>query len=148
MKKPIMKKLRHIQAYGRIALVVFGLLALLICGASSVYRLTDSAKAEKTELPDQACFIPDPTDSQSPSENMTPGTAPNAEPAAIITQAILLGGLGSEDNWSSQRLGFYNVSIQNRPIKRGQTKLASLALVNSALSRQFTLVGAKPSGTG
>jgi len=150
MKQLIMTILKKSMVVGRIGLVVFGLMALLVCGASSVHRLQSSTdqKIEPAGLPDQVCLTSDPSGEETKSENMTPGSNPNSEPTAILTQAILTGGLGSQDSSTDQRLDISEGSIQTTQTIQPRARLASLSLVNSSLGRQFTLVGAKPSGTG
>lgn len=133
----------------RIGLIIFSLIALLIAGASSVTRLHQDGPTEANHvvLIDQVTIDPDPADISTGSENMDAGSIPNGEPSAIIGQFILTSGLTNDQ----QRHQPYRLTLlqDSRILKKlsSDRPINSIALVDTDLGRQLTLVGAKPDGT-
>ena len=104
-------------------------------------------EANDSALVEQVSIDPDPVDISAESENMNPGTAPNGEPSATISQFILSGGLTHDQAQLKLSCLISPIIIQPNRSRITDRPVGSIAMVSSSLGRQFTLVGAKPDGT-
>jgi hypothetical protein len=143
-----MKKLiKYSINTGRIATVCLLLLAVTLSGANAAERLFSAYDEFQPELasptPELKAGPPAPEDVP---ENMEPNGRPCCEqPARLVAS----WNLSSKDNLRIQKLFaadpvFATATVGQRSFARIKT---STGLISSMLSRQFTLVGAKPSGT-
>ena len=147
MKKLLTKSL----ALGRVAVVLLTLVALCVCGATAASRqAARAAEADKDRLEMQSAeCLPEPpvTEGEAGDRQMATNGIPNAEPSAwLVAQVAAPGG---KDDTRPRRSSFFTRLFDQLDIDRSKTPAtaSSTAQVSSSLSLQFTLVGAKPSGT-
>jgi hypothetical protein len=144
------KVLRKTVAAAKIAGVALTALALIISGAGSAKRLFsvyDQFSQEPAEAPVSARLLPGPPAPDEVQDEMVPDAKPNTEQPAYLQSA--LPKCNNSDDRS--RLVSRNAAITvaaTVPSGTGATIMASTSLVSSGLCRQFTLLGAHPSGTG
>ena len=147
-----MKRLiRKAVTTGRWLAVIVALFSLTISGAEAGYRLLNGygrglGKAETESQHAQLLPGPPLPDDAAPG-NMKPSGKPNGEPSAYLTASLAI------DFGSSQNRINYGCDL-SRAIDAGESgrsltrSIKSTAYqVSSRLGIQFTLVGAKPSGT-
>ena len=146
---------------GRVTIVVVALISLVVSGLIAIDRLP--AKVEKkTEAPadsvvvavegpatDQVCIeeSDQPADPKDASESMTPSGKPSCQPVAYLVSAEVNKPDNSND---SSRLDEQDEDAVPVHVEINSTRTAtctSCAQVKPSLGRQFTLVGARPSGT-
>ena len=131
------------------AVVLFAVLALAVNGASAAQRLFSAhlapREAEK-EVSQSAQLLPGPPSPEETPGSMTPGE-PNSEAYAYLSAQSVLDSNNSqrciEDDFA--REGAISDAF-DRPSSRSSIR-STASLVSSRLGVQFTLVGAKPSGT-
>lgn len=145
---------------GRVTIVLVALISLVISGLVTVDRLP--AKAEKTDAAVEQLVVvveepsadqvrieesDKPADPKDASESMTPSGKPNCRPVAYLVTAEV----NKPDNSNNRsRLDERNQEALPVEISTQSTRMAncaSCAQVKPSLGRQFTLVGARPSGT-
>ncbi|UCE25571.1 MAG: hypothetical protein JSU74_05865 [Candidatus Zixiibacteriota bacterium] len=130
--------------------IVVALLALAVNGASAAQRLFDAYQApaeQELSLSENATMAPGAPEPGESPENMTPSSKPNSEAYAYLTVAPLI-----DFNKNCSRLEHEPIRTGLVPVMRlgrlNRSTIKSTAfLVSSQLGHQFTLVGAKPSGT-
>ena len=130
--------------------IVIALLALSLNGASAAQRLYEAYQApneQEVSLSENATMAPGAPEPCEAPENMTPSSRPNSEAYAYLTAALLI-----DFNKNCSRLGQDQMRTGLIPVMRlgrlNRSTIKSTAfLVSSQLGHQFTLVGAKPSGT-
>ncbi|HOP05971.1 MAG TPA: hypothetical protein PLF13_01635 [candidate division Zixibacteria bacterium] len=88
-----------------------------------------------------------PADPKDASENMTPSGKPNCRPVAFLVSAEFSKPNNSNDRTPLDERNEDVVLIETTTRSTGTTACASCAQVKPSLGRQFTLVGARPSGT-
>ena len=149
MRNLFHKLLKPALALGRIGVIFIALLALVMAGASSAMRL-DQPQTNETEakLPVTQVSLNQVPDENSPvAENMSPGSRPNAEPAAFLSQFLLSSGISYDQakyrpiickGWADFSIGLGHE--HGKPI-------GTVGRVDSYLARSLTLVGSKPDGT-
>ena len=132
---------------GRFITVGLLLLAVTLSGANAAERLFsayDEFQPEKV-FPSPE-LKPGPPAPEDAPENMAPNGRPCCEqPARLVAS----WNISNKDNLKIQKLFvvdpvFASATVGRRSFARIK---ASTGLISSSLSRQFTLVGAKPSGT-
>ena len=141
--------IRKIVRFIRVAVVVFAAITLTLNGAASAQRLFSALDQPdpQTEPEIQTShLVPGPSPEQQ-RENVNPPGQPNSEPAAYVSAPL---SVESDNSQSRTR----HISCQVRdvisyvPAPVGKSSLvASTSAVSTRLAGQFTLVGAKPSGT-
>ncbi len=133
----------------RTAVVLFAVFALAINGASAAQRLFDAylvpqELAEEAHQPAQ--LLPGPPSPEEVPGNMTPGE-PNSEAYAYLSAQPAIDSNHSQNRVEDENpaagvlTDAFNSSSDVSLIK------STASLVSSRLGIQFTLVGAKPSGT-
>jgi hypothetical protein len=147
MKKIILK---YLVDSGRTAVVVLSLAALVISGASSASRLgqpeRDKAQQVKVQAEDPQ-ILPAPPSPEEAAHKMATEGKPNTQPVALLAAPVLF----QPDN--DKRIDRIPVTLEFcANLSRSETEVLSspvstVALFAPQVGRQFTLVGAKPSGT-
>ncbi|MBD3403234.1 hypothetical protein GF420_10095 [candidate division GN15 bacterium] len=133
---------------GRSLTVLLALIALIVGGATAAQRQADMAEARaeaerETGEADRLAATPD-----AGKGEMAPGGAPNVEPAAWLISTTTL--VKTSDNDSRLRPQLSTTIRRHLPAGTADISrplLPSSSRVATSLGRQFTLVGAKPSGT-
>ena len=130
---------------------MLAVLALVISGAGSNHSIL-TGHDQSTEMTDKATsdvlLVAGPPDPDEASEEMSPDGKPTSEqPARLIFSAL------SKDSNPNDRLeDIRGISILSTlslsDEKYSHLVSTSTCLISSRLGRQFTLVGAHPSGTG
>ena len=135
---------------GRLAVVVVAISALTLSGAASAKRLHvgyGQADRKAEAETDPARIVPGPPAPEDVPENMTPSGKPNGEPTATISSPLIAG----PDSNGSRTKGVPCTPLvwpgAQRSLSNRIAVMATTSLVSSQLGLQFTLVGAKPSGT-
>ena len=134
----------------RIATVLLAMLAIVVSGAGAAHRVcADSELAAQTvdETSADVRLVAGAPDPDEAPEQMSPDGKPTTEqPARLVLSA--LSKYSNPDDRSKYGRGVSIISISslsgakiNYPIS------TSINLVSSDLGKQFTLVGARPSGT-
>lgn len=134
---------------GRILVVVIALASLGISGAAAAERTLaapDKAdkEAESQPVSNQLVKGHDP---EAAPDGMTDFGRPCTEPAACIQAPMIL--VGNHYQLKTQPLAFKSAVVTSRTELCGTNSClpATSCRVSWSLGRQFTLVGAKPSGT-
>ncbi len=140
--------LDRIIACGKCSIVVIAILALGLSGANAAARLfAEDDPLTVKSANDHPQLIATP-DSEEPNQGMDgTGGRPWTEQAAIFQAVTLLPSLHDQQRLRSGLAtshGFRAVLVQE--LWNGHVPSTS-AEVSSTLGRQFTLVGARPSGT-
>jgi hypothetical protein len=141
--------LRKIVRFIRVVVVVFAALALALNGAASAQRLfSDFNQPDEQTEPElkPSQLVPGPSSEQQ-KENVNPPGKPNSEPAAYVSAPVSV-----ESDNSQSRTKYISCQIRGEisyarvPVGKGSL-IGSTSKVSTYLAGQFTLVGAKPSGT-
>jgi len=125
------------------------ILALVISGVSSTHRLF-STYYELNNLPDQnthARLLPGPPSPDEIADEMTPDGKPYTEESAYFIHAALSKYNNSDNRFKENinKAAFACLITSHYGFNHKIT--TSTSLISSNLGRQFTLVGARPSGT-
>jgi len=134
-----------------LGLAGLALIALLATGASTSTRLNSPSEAEsqaRIEQAEQAAISPDPQETEPLTRKIGDGPSPNCEPMAVLTGYVALEGFSNQTYLSGKSLAIAQTSVRTNHSPKDRVVIGSISLVSSSLGRQFTLVGAKPSGTG
>lgn len=134
----------------RVSVILIVLSALGISGANSAARAFANNTANETvakELAERAVLTPDPQSPDAAGDQMTPSSRPNTEQIAFFSIPVIIKTV--EDNKPVRdRIDFRQTAELFFSTARDATSpVGSSSLISSRLGRQFTLVGAKPSGT-
>ncbi len=148
---PFMKKvIRKAVTAGRWLVVVFALLSLTVSGADAGYRLLNaygiSPDKVETEV-EHAQFLPGPPLPDEVPENMKPSGKPNGEPSAYISASLIIDSNPSQNRDSHDTDVLRSESADGSSHGFNSSIKSTANEVSSRLGVQFTLVGAKPSGT-
>ena len=133
------------MAASRLAVVLAVILALVLSGVMAAERLyVESAKAQAAAAADQNKLLPQPSEN-SDQGSMAKGAGPCSEQAALNVPV----GVSPDKDVRNRGL---LVSAPSTPVVNvvafdHASVIQSSALVSSRLAEQFTLLGAKPSGT-
>lgn len=134
----------------RLSIVLLLLLSLAVSGATAASRQAAMAEAFEEEVQAESAHptfeaLPDADDG---SQTMTPVGAPNTEESALLTAGM--PALKVNDDIRLRRVcPAVSVDASKAHFPRAmRTSRSTCANVSSSLGRQFTLVGARPSGTG
>ncbi len=144
------KYTRQVLLAIRVSVILIVLSALGVSGAYSAARAfaENAAKpaAEKT-LAKSAVLTPDHEAADAAGDQMTPSSRPNTEQIAFFSIPVIIKTV--EDNRQVRdRIDFRQTAEVISSSNRDATSpVGSSSLISSRLGRQFTLVGAKPSGT-
>lgn len=143
------KFLKRLVLCGRILVVVVALASLCISGAAAAERtLAPPDKVDKdSECQPVSNQLNKGHDPEAAPDGMTDFGRPCSEPAACIQAPMLL--VSNPYQLKSQPLAFRSAVVCSRPEICGTNSglPATSCRVSWSLGRQFTLVGAKPSGT-
>ena len=133
----------------RLAVIALVILTLGLSGASAAERLyaagQETKETAEPTLPDHASLKADPT-AEEPSEGMAPGSQPWTEQAACLQSPVTLTSGNSDGRSLIDETSCPGDRVLSRRVDSDHTATTS-SQVNSHLGKQFTLVGAKPSGT-
>lgn len=144
------KLLRKAVTAFRWAVVFLCLMALTVGGASSAQRLFEAYETPQeaaAKAPEVAQLQPGPPTPDQVPENMTPSGKPNCEPSAYLSAPILLDSNNNQSRTPSKETDC-PVGTMGPLHVEGKSSIRATAFeVSSHLGLQFTLVGAKPSGT-
>ncbi len=146
-----MKKLLR-QALGglKLGVIVLTVVSFTLSGAQSAKRLFTGYGSQQTvekQIAELAQLIPGPPSPDEAPGKMARDSQPNCEQPAFAAAPIVVKTDNSESRIDSEthqavRLVPVNTrAIPNRSIKTSSSN------ISSRLALQFTLVGAKPSGT-
>jgi len=152
------KTLQTFVEVGRIGSVLIALFAMLVAGLPVFDRLAElkfsaDLEAEVQQIaaapaPDELSLAqgeePEP---EKTAGNMTPGSEPNCDPPALLSSVSAAKPVSSsEGEFSKNR---QNGLVFDRSLEETKTSpvVACLCQVGSQVGHQFTLVGARPSGT-
>ena len=134
----------------RVSVILIVLTALGVSGAYSAARAfaenTVKPAVEKS-LAERAVLTPDPEAADAAGDQMTPSSRPSTEQIAFFSIPVIVKTV--EDNRPVRdRIDFRQTAEVFFSTDRDATSpVGSSSLISSRLGRQFTLVGAKPSGT-
>jgi hypothetical protein len=135
----------------RIGVVLASLLALGVSGASAATRAFDSATGRSPahgSESGQTSLIPGPPSPDEARDETASHSRPDTEQKAC--SIVPLSCNGTQGNERFRHL--FDSRIASAPSARNDcastAARSSTSLISSALGRQFTLLGAKPSGTG
>lgn len=148
MKKRLLKRF---SAGFRVAVVVASLLALGISGADAAARLYYGVGVEQTpeiEVVERSQIVPGPPSPEETADEMATGSRPHTEQDARLTSQAVFSNAKNEKRLSSQEAHSGTVTVTGWSDRASHDPVGSTCIVSSRLGRQFTLVGAKPSGTG
>jgi hypothetical protein len=128
--------------------IVLGLFALAFTGASTTARaFADQHRPTKSKRSDAPTLVTDISSDEAGGE-MAPGSGPTTEQAGVFSIPILVKTLeqssqdeNRQESVSAAEPGLTHRATTGHPV-------GSTCLVSPSLGRQFTLIGAKPSGTG
>jgi hypothetical protein len=121
-----------------------GLLIVIILSATGVTIINPSARAVSSELNSDQTVLPDKTLPKCPGE-MADGEPLNSGKVYFLSVPAVVGGCSLDSNRPASR------AVSGRIfeyINFGQFKtLTTTALISPKKACEFTLIGAKPSGT-
>jgi hypothetical protein len=147
MKRTI---LRYFFQTFRVSVIVLSLAALVVSDASSATRLNllEHKKAHPATAPSgESQILPAPPSADDAAHRMAPEGKPNTQPVALLAAPVLF----QPDN--DKRIDRVRATLEfwaNRPDARTSifaSPICTVAMIAPQVGRQFTLVGAKPSGT-
>jgi hypothetical protein len=130
--------------------LAFCLSALVFSGATTVVRTFEKDATEKpleSEADRQQLAAGAPSADEAP-EGVAGGGQPAGEPKAYLTFPALIKPLFKLDSDLKRPPATPVLSSASLAAGARMTALGSTWLISSRLGRQFTLVGARPSGTG
>lgn len=132
------------------AVAVFAVIALVLSGVFSAERAFSAYSAGDTQaeaLPDNAQLLPGPPSPDEIPQNMTPSGKPDSEAYAYFSAASLIDFSKTDSRFETDCVRA-DVSSRASGEDNGKSCIrASASEISSDLGMQFTLVGAKPSGT-
>jgi hypothetical protein len=129
-------------------IIMFGLFALAFTGASTTARaFADQHRPDKSQRSDTPTLATDISPDEAGGE-MAPGSGPTTEQAGVFSIPILVKTL--EQNSRDENRQESDNAVEPGLAYRAMADhpVGTTSLVCPSLGRQFTLVGAKPSGTG
>ncbi|MCP4686225.1 MAG: hypothetical protein GY867_12370 [bacterium] len=143
------KIINNLVLCGRVLVVFMALFALCVSGAGAAERIfsppeTAAENVASPSLNHQLVSVPDP---EAAPEGMADVGRPCTEPAAFIQAPMLLVSNHLQLKTQLQTLQRTVVSSQCKVCGTNSCLPATSCRVSWSLGRQFTLVGAKPSGT-
>jgi hypothetical protein len=135
---------------GRLMVVVIALVSLCVSGAGAAQRIfaapeTADDRDESKPLSNQLVPGHDP---EAAPDGMTDFCRPWSEPVACIQAPMLL--VSNHCQLKSRPQVLRSAVVSSQPLMCGTNSglPATSCRVSWSLGRQFTLIGAKPSGTG
>ena len=145
----MIKLARHILSSSQVAVILVTILSLMISGVSSAERLSNlyDQIAEQNPTVNHAQLIQGPPAPEDITNEMTPGERPNTEQSACIWQSVPFSKNNGDEHF--QLLKYFTPTFSRIEYsgQSSRTIESSVSLISSDLGRQFTLVGARPSGT-
>lgn len=142
------RRQRKIVHLGHSLVALLVICALVASGASSAMRLFPADRA--TDQTDQqwavAELVQGPPAPEEAGDNMGDFGSPNGEPAGYVVSVLIKSDSGSRT--ILREIADYSVTLISAGHRaHAPPTVATPSRVNSHLGRQFTLVGARPSGT-
>ncbi len=146
-----MKKqtLKHLVSGGRAAVVLLSVLSLVISSVSAASRMAYTADKEsaKKAVAELNQIVPGPPPPDDAHDKMATEGKPDTQPVALLTAPIFI----QPDN--DKRSAKLHLTVENQtdlvrpaPLLVSEP-VGSVSQIAPEVGRQFTLVGAKPSGT-
>lgn len=132
-------------------LAVFGLIliAVPLSGAGAAERLfsayDDFGPKNESET---AELLPGPLPAEEAPENMEPNGKPYCEQPARISAPLSLNNQNEKQREFKTSSAHSCLGATSTDCQRNSILRTSTGSISSSLSRRFTLVGARPSGTG
>lgn len=142
------RRLKKIVHFGRTMVTLLVICALLASGASAAMRLFPGVSGDDQGQGQWAGaeLVQGPPAPEEAGDSMVDYGGPNGEPAGYAVSFILKSDSGSRS--ILREMAATSVTIVSTVDRlHGPPTIATASLVNSHLGRQFTLVGARPSGT-
>ncbi|MFZ5981300.1 MAG: hypothetical protein ACOYVF_11775 [Candidatus Zixiibacteriota bacterium] len=139
-----------IISVGRIAVVLFTVMALGVSGASGAARLFSICPLEDLSSDvtyDYMQLIPDVSETEKAADTMAPGSRPFTEQDACFESPIFLKAGNDKNQLASNYFIIRNFILIHIEQNQNSHPVSTVNLVSSATGRNLTLVGAKPSGT-
>lgn len=145
MKIPFQKILQA----GRLMAVLLTICALVVCGATAAERQASmlAAKQEAQQAKLAEADLLEPGADEAARGEMAPGETPNVEPSAWLVTAVITKTGNDEQRLNLDPAAETTVGLCESSEPKQPPATSSPTLVSTDLGRQFTLVGAKPSGT-
>ncbi|MCB2231058.1 hypothetical protein KQH82_10120 [bacterium] len=145
MKIPFYKILRA----ARFMAVLLTICALIACGATAAERQASmlAAKQEAQQAKIDAADLLEPGADEAGRGEMEPGETPNIEPSAWLISAVITKTGNDEQRPRRDLAAERTTAYSESSTTHIRTATPSPTRVSTDLGRQFTLVGAKPSGT-
>jgi len=134
----------------RWAVVILCAMALTLGGASSAQRMFEAyqAPAESSDAASEmAQILPGPPPPDQLPENMTPSGKPNCEPSAYLSALLFTDSNNNEFRIPGSGQDRFAMAAMSPRADDYLSIRPTASRVSSSLGLQFTLVGAKPSGT-
>jgi hypothetical protein len=133
----------------RITLILAVVAALAISGAGAAERLfrTDQQDSKETLARDSHAEILPAAGSEEPARGMAHSSKPCTEQAACFQSVVVLPWSGDEHRAPDRQMCAQHHVVDGSVSSDTEFSPRTSGEVNSALGRQFTLVGARPSGT-
>lgn len=145
-----MRKLsQKLMDTGRLLIVGMILIAVPLSGAGAAERLFSAYEdlCPKNES-ETAELVPGPLPAEEAPENMEPTGKPYCEQPARISAPLSLHNQNENQRDFNTSSAFSCLEANSPERRRNSILKTSTAAISSSLSRRFTLVGARPSGTG
>lgn len=142
--------LRKAVTLVRQTVVIFAVLALVVSGASSAERAFSSQKSGNSQtkaLSASAQLLPGPPSPEEIPRNMTPSGQADSEAYAYLSAVSLTDFSKSDSRMITDCFKAELISRDSKEDNRKSRVRTSASMICSRLAIQFTLVGAKPSGT-
>lgn len=143
------KLFKKIKFCGRVFVVVFALLAMGVSGAGAAQRLFAPPIPSHDQADSQSShneLVPGPSPETAP-DGMADNGRPWTEPSACIQTPMLLVNNSYQLRAQALALRSETISVGPHLCSTNSCLPATSCRVYWLLGRQFTLLGAKPSGT-
>ncbi len=144
------KILRHLVAMAHWTAVAFVLAALCLTTAGWASRPESYgvvAKSEPAPVVDGVVLTPGPPSAEQPQNNMTPKGKPTTQQVACFSSLYVNQNQNDKRLSESLKPAAFDAGPAAAAAHGPQKLQSSLCLISPRAGRQFTLVGAKPSGT-
>ena len=144
------KYLIELLYFSRLLVILVTLLAIGVSGANAAARLFSLCQIEDLTSAvtlDFQQIVPESTPKKDDDE-MAPGSKANSEQEAYIFAVPAIPVNSSQSRLIVKIIISEFVFHQILPVNQNFSPIETVALISSHLGQSFTLVGAKPSGTG
>lgn len=135
---------------GRVMTIAFALTALLFSGAGAPLMATPSADKQVAGNADSHAhsLLPGPSDDNAASDGVGRGEQQPDGPEATFAAPPVVQSNQAKSRLASAPAEQADATVFGAVKPAARPATACLPIVSARLARQFTLVGAKPSGTG